>query len=217
VNAKKARRGKLRVSHVWIIWYAVILHTVWGCLLLLSPSAYGATAIHIFHGLPRDLIASVLFLASGMAVWAVTRPRPSLRSLAALLPQQGLLTLSAYGAVAAVVVAHYGDGVSRPRLFILADQAPAIIALILHTAALAEMHARGADGDLLRIIRLFREGDPAEVHDVLVALAGQEPAQRGEQIPAGLARRGTDGKPPGERPPESLPGRSLSGGATRAP
>src|SRR5215469_2861088 len=161
--AQKTRRMGLRVSNAWIIWYAVVLHTVWGCLLLRSPAASGATALHVFNDLPRSLMAGALFSASGVAVWALTRRQPSLKSLAALLPQQALLTLSAYAAIAAVFVAHYGDGVPRPRLFILADQAPAVIAFVLHTAAVIEMYARRPDGELLRIIRVLRER-PAEVH-----------------------------------------------------
>lgn len=140
-----------RVPQVWIIWYAVLLHIGWGCLLLVSPSPYGATALHIYHDLPRILMAGVLFLASGLAAWAVTRRQPSLRSLSALLPQQVLLTLSAYAAIAAVIAGHYGDGLPRPRLFILADQAPAILALILHTVAVIEIHARTPDSEVLRI------------------------------------------------------------------
>ena len=163
MKAQKTRRRGLRVYHAWIIWYAVALHTVWGCLLLLSPAVYGVTALRVFHDLPRSLMAGTLFFASALAVWAITRRQPSPQSLAALLLQQALLTLSAYAAIAAVFVAHYGDGAPRPRLFILADQAPAIIAFVLHTAAVIEMHARRPDGELLRIIRLLRER-PAEVH-----------------------------------------------------
>jgi len=142
--------AKPRVSQVWIIWYAVLLHLGWGCLLLVSPSPYGATALHVYHDVPRVLMAAVLFFASALAAWAVTRRQPSFQSLAALLPQQALLTLSAYAAIAAVIVGHYGDGLPRPRLFILADQAPALIALILHTVAVIEMHARMPDSEVLR-------------------------------------------------------------------
>jgi hypothetical protein len=169
VKAQKTRRRGLRVYHAWIIWYAVVLHTVWGCLLLLSPAAFSATALHVFHDLPRGILAGTLFSASGLAVWALTRRQPSLKSLAALLPQQALLTLSAYAAVVAVFAAHYADGAPRPPLFILADQAPAIIAFVLHTAAVIEMHARRPDGELLRIIRLVRERGPAEMQDDLRA------------------------------------------------
>ena len=167
MTAQQTRRRGLRVSQAWIIWYAVVLHTLWGCLLLLSPAAYGATTLHVFRDLPRSVMAGALFSASGLAVWALTRRQPSLKSLAALLPQQALLTLSAYAAVAAVFAAHYGDGVARPSVFILADQAPAIIAFVLHTAALIEIHVRRPDGELLRIIRLFRERGSAEVQDDL--------------------------------------------------
>lgn len=185
MKAQKTRRRGLRVYHAWIIWYAVALHTVWGCLILLSPAPYGATALHVFHDLPRGILAGALFSASGLAVWALTRRQPSLKSLAALLLQQALLTLSAYAAVAAVFVAHYGDGVPRPPLFILADQAPAIIAFVLHTAAVIEMHARRPDGELLRIIRLFRERGPAEAQD---------------DLRAGLTCPKADGKPAGQQP-----------------
>jgi hypothetical protein len=185
VKAQKARPRGLRVSHAWIVWYAVVLHTVWGCFLLLSAAVYGPTALHVFHDLPRGLMAGALFSASGLAVWALTRRQPSLKSLAALLPQQALLTFSAYAAAAAVLVARYGDGLARPRLFILADQAPAIIAFVLHTAAVIEMHARRPDGELVRIIRLFQERGPAQVQD---------------DLRARLTRPKADGMPAGQQP-----------------
>lgn len=147
-SARAGRAGEwLRVRPVWIIWYAVLLHIMWGCLLLVSQAPYGATALHVYSGVPRVVSVLVLFAASGLAVWGATRRLPSWQGLAALLPQQALLTVSAYAAVAAVAVAHYGDGVPRPRLFILADQAPAILAVVLHTAAVIEMHARRPAGD----------------------------------------------------------------------
>ncbi len=139
-----------RIRPSWIIWYAVLLHTLWGVLLLASPSPYGATAMHVYDAVPRYALAAVLFLASGLATWAIVWPQPSWRSLAALLPQQALLTISAYAALLAVVEAHYGDGVIRPRLFILADQAPVILTMVLHTAAVVEMHARRPAEDVLR-------------------------------------------------------------------
>jgi hypothetical protein len=128
----------------------VLLHITWGCLLLVSQVPYGATALHVYRGVPRVVLAAALFAASGLAIWGVTRRRPSWQGLAALLPQQAILTFSAYAAVAAVAVAHYGDGVPRPRLFIFADQAPAVLAMVLHTAAVIEMHARWPVGDALR-------------------------------------------------------------------
>jgi len=138
------------LTHPWIVWYAIGLHTLWACLLLASQQTYGATALHVYRPVPRLLMAGVLLIASVLAAWAVTRQRPSWQTLAALLPQQAILTVSAYAAAAAVVAAHYGDGVIRPRSFILADQAPAILAFVLHTAAVVEMHARQTTAEVLQ-------------------------------------------------------------------
>jgi hypothetical protein len=149
-RAGPVARDWLRVRPVWIIWYAVLLHITWGCLLLASRAPYGATALHVYQWVPRVVLAAALFAASGLAIWGVTRRRPSWQGLAALLPQQAMLTFSAYAAVAAVAVAHYGDGVPRPRLFILADQVPAVLTMVLHTAAVIEMHARWPVGTALR-------------------------------------------------------------------
>jgi hypothetical protein len=134
----------------WIIWYAVLLHALWAFLLLASQNPYGATALHVYRSVPHALMVGALLAASVLAAWAVTRDRPSWQTLAALLPQQAILTVSAYAAVAAVVVAHYGDGVIRPRLFILADQAPVILVFVLHTAAVIEMHARRTTAEILQ-------------------------------------------------------------------
>ena len=141
--------GRVR-TRPWIIWYAVLLHTLWAFLLLASREPYGATALHVYSPLPRPLMAGVLLAASVLAAWAITRRQPSWQTLAALLPQQAILTASAYAAAAAVVTAHYGDGVIRQRPFILADQAPVILVFALHTAAVVEMHARRTMTDVLQ-------------------------------------------------------------------
>ena len=38
-------------THPWIVWYAVLLHTLWACLLLASQKPYGATALHVYSPL----------------------------------------------------------------------------------------------------------------------------------------------------------------------
>ena len=179
-GADTVAREWLRVRPVWIIWYAILLHITWGCLLLASQAPYGATALHVYHLVPRVVLAATLFAASGLAMWGVTRRRPSWQGLATLLPQQAIMTFSAFAAVVAVAVAHYGDGVPRPRLFILADQVPAVLTMLLHTAAVIEMHARLPVGTALRASlgeldagseRL--RGDLAEKADLLRRLGGR--------------------------------------------
>lgn len=173
-------REWFRVRPVWIIWYAVLLHITWGCLLLASRVPYGATALHVYYWVPRAVLAGALFAASGLAMWGVTRRRPSWQGLAALLPQQAIMTFSAYAAVVAVAAAQYGDGVPRPRLFILADQAPVLLTMMLHTAAVIEMHARWPTGTILRVrlgeLKARSErlrSDLAEKDDLLRRLGGR--------------------------------------------
>src|SRR5260370_34584692 len=95
--------------------------------------------------------------------------------MAALLPQQGLLTISAYAALLAAIDAHYGGGVIRPRMFILADQAPVIITMVLHTAAMVELHARRPADDVVRAeFRAMNAG----AERLRTALAGDAAARR---------------------------------------
>ncbi|SRR6266571_428782 len=140
----------MRLRPSWIIWYAVLLHTLWGILLLINEAPLGATALHVYAGVPRYLLAVLFFAAAALAAFALTRDRPTWQSLASLLPQQGLLSVSAFGAVVAVIYAHYGDGVPRPRLFIFADQAPVILTMLLHTVAVIELHARRPTEEVVR-------------------------------------------------------------------
>jgi hypothetical protein len=125
-----------------IIWYAICLHCLWAVLLLSDRATTGATPVHVYHAVPRWLLVAILLTASVLAAYGVTRRRPTRPALVALLPQQALLVISAAGAVTAVIVAQYGDGVIRARSFILADQAPVILAVLLHTAAVLAILVR---------------------------------------------------------------------------
>ena len=57
----------MKVRPIAIIWCAIALHLLWGCLLLVNDRALGATALHAFAGVPRLLTAAILF---GVAIMA---------------------------------------------------------------------------------------------------------------------------------------------------
>lgn len=141
----------MKVRPVAIIWCAVGLHVLWGCLLVVNGQVLGATALHAFADVPRLVTAAVLLTAAGMAAFGVTRRERRWLSLAMLLPQQGILSISALSAVMAVVHSRYGDGVPRPWYFILADQAPVIFTMVLHTIAVVQLHMAGHRGNGLRV------------------------------------------------------------------
>lgn len=159
---------------VWIIWYAVALHALWGVLVLAHRAAEGATPLSVYRPLPRLAVGLALLAAAALATYGISRTRqhPAL-SLLALMPQQGLLAVSTMASVAAVARGEYGDGVVRPRLFILADQAPIILALVLYTVALVVTYMPRPEHDALRdAVRAVR----AEADRLLLQLGGGRPS-----------------------------------------
>jgi hypothetical protein len=124
----------------WIVWYAIVLHAAWAVMLLFNGDALGATSTHYFHNCNRFVVSAVFFSVAILAAWSVTRKTMSMGTLLALLPQQLILMVSAYTACLAVWHSAYGDGVIRPTLFILADQLPIILTMVIHTATIIEMH-----------------------------------------------------------------------------
>lgn len=139
----------MKVRPIAIIWCAIALHLLWGSLLLVNDRALGATALHAFAGMPRLLTAAVLFAVAATAAVGVVWRAPRPVTLALLLPQQAVLSISAMSAITAVVGGRYGDGVPRPWYFILADQAPVILTMVLHTIAVVQLHlTRVPTGDL---------------------------------------------------------------------
>lgn len=123
-----------------MIGFSILLHLVWAATILVDDSAVGATALSALHRYVQDprylsgLIASAAFLAFG-ALWT---KRPWIVLL--LIPQQILLCMSAAGAIEAMWLSQFADGVFRPRAFIIADQCYCVLAAIGHTVAIV-VHA----------------------------------------------------------------------------
>lgn len=129
----------------WIVLYATILHVVWGVTILLSASAVATTPISGMTSAVggRYPAALALLLASGLIVWAMRIPLPSLKGLLLCTPQQFLTMLSAVGAIECMARQAYADGVPRPFAFIFADQLPAVLAAVIHTVALVDYYGKG--------------------------------------------------------------------------
>lgn len=138
-----------RASPRWILWYGVVLHAMWGVMLLASSQPLGATPLGMFHAAPAWVTGAAMLACTGMALAGLARPVPGRASLLLLMPQQGLLMVSAFSAASAIVESAYADGVIRSRFFIGADQAPMVLTAVIHTLALVEMHSiRYADDEL---------------------------------------------------------------------
>ena len=128
---------------LFVVWYAIILHWLWGCMLLASNDPLAITAINAVSrfGLVYPSSASILyFFVSSLAIIGIMAPRPV--GLIFLIPQQIVLYVSAYGAILAMSTGRFADGVQRTPAFLIADQAPAVIIAFLYTFVVIELARR---------------------------------------------------------------------------
>ncbi|MEX0873494.1 MAG: hypothetical protein WD646_15920 [Actinomycetota bacterium] len=124
-----------------MVYYATLLMGIWALFLIASDDPFGSTPVHSLRFGHRYVTAIILMVACGLALRAI-RLRGTLRGWLLMLPQQGLLILSAVGGLVAIASGHYADLEPRPRLFIAADQMPAIVAAFCHSFAIIDLNYR---------------------------------------------------------------------------
>lgn len=123
------------------IWYAVLLHLIWGVGLLVDPSAAGVTAVHsVVTAFTLYGTIAAFFIVAVLA--AVALLYDNFLSVFMILPQQFVLMISAGGALDSMIHARFADGTLRPHWFLIVDQLPALLAVTMHTIALIQI-ARG--------------------------------------------------------------------------
>jgi hypothetical protein len=121
-----------------IVLYAVVLHYVWGASLIANPGSGAATSLAGLAWLfgPKPLAIILFAVASMSLVFVAFESVRGIPSVLFALPQQAVLLMSAWAALTAMWSGEFADGVSRPVAFIVADQAPAVIAAALHAVAI---------------------------------------------------------------------------------
>ncbi|HUK27402.1 MAG TPA: hypothetical protein VLV31_03175 [Candidatus Acidoferrales bacterium] len=137
------RLGWIRDGGNWIIAYAIALHLFWGAFILISAAPLQTTPIHTvaevvqaFSGPNRFAVGAVFLIAAGLSYLGLSSKRSLPSSILLMMPQQGLLVLTAIGGVLAAINGHYADGVPRSAMFILADQFPPVLIAAAHTFAI---------------------------------------------------------------------------------
>jgi hypothetical protein len=121
------------------VWFAIALHGLWAGLLLFSDQPKNVTAVYALAALFPDRfgLAIVLVSVAGCALYGILRNDGTIGArIALLLPQQLALGVSAAGAVHSMLAGQYADGVARSHVFLTADQAPAVLALFIHSATI---------------------------------------------------------------------------------
>lgn len=119
------------------ICVACAMHFIWAIGLAVEPTAINATGLFTVLIIARDsYIAAALYgLVAVMAMIGVMSKRPEWRVLL-ILPQQIILWFSVVGAVHAMYLGQFADGVLRERWFLIVDQVPVVLITLGHTAAL---------------------------------------------------------------------------------
>ncbi len=124
----------------WIFLYAIILHIVWGLVLLFDERASWTTGLYAVVNLCGGTkLAAIVLIVVGVLAIGSLYPKIKLKhGLFCLCPQQFFIIVSAWGATKASIDSSFADGVVRPSAFIFADQFPSILLAVVHTGALME-------------------------------------------------------------------------------
>lgn len=128
-----------RVFFLTGVWYAVALHFLWAGLLFRNDDAKQATALYTLSRLfpAKTGLAVVLIFVAAMAGYGLLkRTGPLTGRILLLIPQQLVLGVSAAGAVWAMWKGHTPGGLPRPAGYLIADQSPAVLALLAHSATI---------------------------------------------------------------------------------
>lgn len=127
-----------------MILYAVALHLIWAIAGIHDHSAYNSTALAAIFRMFQDATPVILIIVAVLAFIAVELRQTAVVTFALILPQQTVLIISAFGSLHAMIAGHYADGIERSQAFIVADQVPAILAALGHTAAIIQFVLREA-------------------------------------------------------------------------
>lgn len=124
-----------------MVFFAVVLHLVWGTCILVDAAATNATAVHAVYQYVHPPIALALTFYTVAILAAIGLATKSPWIVLLLLPQQLILMMSASGAIDAMWLAQFADGVIRPRSFLIADQLYSVLLAVGHTIAIS-LHAK---------------------------------------------------------------------------
>ncbi len=123
-----------------MVLYCIALHVWWATVLIIDGSGVGATAVSALHGWFGTALPGVLLSVAVMAFIALFLREPGWIVLF-LIPQEIILIFSASGAISAIWLSQFADGVVRSRGFIANDVALNILAAVFYTVAVIA-HAR---------------------------------------------------------------------------
>lgn len=119
------------------ICMACVMHLIWMTGLLAEPGSINATGLYTVLIIARDTTVAA-FIFAGVAALAIVGLAIGKRGAGVflILPQQIVLWFSVIGALHAMYLGQFADGIQRPHWFLIVDQIPVVLIAIGHTAAL---------------------------------------------------------------------------------
>lgn len=123
-------------------WFPLALHLIWAVLLLGWPDNIDVTALDTHRELISNdwVLAAAFITASSLVIVGTFYPPHTPLPLAVyILPQQYLVCVSAAGALHAMWIGRFADGVERGTPFLIADQVWTVLVALLHTWVVAAL------------------------------------------------------------------------------
>jgi hypothetical protein len=129
-------------SATLMVFYGCLLHLVWAGTLLIENTAMNGTAMHALYVMfgSVNILFVALLAVSGCAAWgAISQWR---HAMFLVIPQQIFLLVSAAGALEAMWLGQFADGVLRSSAFIVADQIYVVLTAFGHSIAIISLLLR---------------------------------------------------------------------------
>lgn len=136
------RRAIASPVYVFAVTLVSAIHLTWaGIILTYGSIPQSTTLAPVALLFPFPWGAWLLLSAAALAIssfWV----RRLLVSAALVIPQQFILIISAFGAINAIVLSQFADGVIRPRQFIAVDQVYSLVLAVFYVYACATRTAK---------------------------------------------------------------------------
>ena len=125
----------------WIIWQAIAVHIGWGVLALIHFDGLAPFFAAILLDYEPPAIGGLLVSVGIMALIALIHNGNQRLRLMLLLPQQGVLTLSALGSLNIAIVGQIVNGADVPdRTVAIVLLLPILVLAIFHSLAILDLY-----------------------------------------------------------------------------
>lgn len=133
-----------------VVGIAIVWHILCAAALYIEPAAINATALFTMLIVVRDITGSVdlhlsafVFAAVALLAFVGMFVSDPYWRIGLIIWQHIILWVSATGALHAMYIGQFADGVTRPRGFLIVDQSPVVLIALAHAVAICIIASEG--------------------------------------------------------------------------